>query len=167
MADRSEFDGFVRAASPPLLRTAYLLTRDPSEAQDLVQIAFAQAWRLWGRVDGDPMPYVRRIMINAYTASWRRRWRDEVPTAAFPDMSYEQAGSYEERDVVWAALGQLPRRMRAVLVLRYFEDFTEAQAASTLGISIGTVKSQASKGLARLRVDTTLTPASSSPSKEN
>ena len=110
MADRSEFDGFVAAASPRLLRTAYLLTRESAGAQDLVQIAFVQAWRSWGRVDGDPLPYVRRIMINAYTSAWRRRWRDEVPTADVRDVVYEPHGSVEERDVVWSALGILARR---------------------------------------------------------
>ncbi|MDQ1715295.1 MAG: hypothetical protein QOC60_1240 [Frankiaceae bacterium] len=167
MADRSEFDGFVTAASPRLLRTAYLLTRDSAAAQDLVQIALVQAWRSWSRIDGDPLPYVRRIMINAYTAAWRRRWRDEVPTADLRDVGYEPHGSVEERDLVWSALGQLPRRMRAVLVLRYFEDLTEAQTAENLGVSVGTVKSQSSKGLARLRVDATLAPASTIAPRES
>jgi RNA polymerase sigma-70 factor (sigma-E family) len=159
VADRSEFDAFVVAASPRLLRTAYLLTRDAASADDLLQTALVSAWRSWGRIDGDPLPYVRRIVANSYASSWRRKWRDESPTGALPEVAALQRGSAEERDVVWSALGRLPRRQRAVLVLRFFEDLTEADTAAALGISVGTVKSQASKALAKLRVDDTLAPA--------
>ena len=164
MTDRSEFDGFVLVNSQRLLRTAFLLTRDQASAQDLLQTALVQAWRAWGRIDGDPMPYVRRILLNAYTSSWRRRWRGEVPTDELGDVAAPTVGSFEERDLVWSALGRLPRRQRAVVVLRYFEDLTEAETAQVLGISVGTVKSQTSKAMSRLRVDTTLTPASASAS---
>ncbi|MCU1678359.1 MAG: polymerase, sigma-24 subunit, subfamily protein [Frankiales bacterium] len=167
MAVRSEFDGFVVANSPRLLRTAFLLTRDEAGAQDLLQTALVHAWRAWGRIYGDPMPYVRKIIVNAYTSSWRRKWRAEVPTAELRDLAYEERGSAEDRDVMWTALGRLPRRQRAVMVLRYFEDLTEAQTAEVLGVSIGTVKSQTSKALGHLRVDPTLTPAPASAMEEN
>ncbi|MFL6139846.1 MAG: SigE family RNA polymerase sigma factor [Frankiaceae bacterium] len=164
MADRSEFDAFVAARSPALLRTAYLLTHDRAAAEDLLQIALTRTWVAWGRVHGDPAPYVRRVMVNAYASAWRRRWRAEVPAAEVPEAPARAGGgdataTVDERDVVWTALARLPRRQRAVLVLRYFEDLTEAHTAALLGVSVGTVKSQTSKALSRLRVDTTLAPA--------
>lgn len=161
MGDRSEaFDGFVVACSPRLLRTAFLLTHDESSAEDLLQTALVRVWRAWPRIDGDPLPYARRVVLNAYVSAWRRRWRDEVPTAELLDVPHDPSGAVEERDEMWSALGRLPRRMRAVLVLRFFEDLTETQTAEVLGISVGTVKSQTSKALAKLRIDPTLAPVS-------
>jgi RNA polymerase sigma-70 factor (sigma-E family) len=162
VADRSEFDAFVVARSPALLRTAYLLTHDRAAAEDLVQVALTRAWVAWGRVGADPGPYVRKVLVNAHTSAWRRRWRGELPSAQLPESSASATDTtdvVDERDAVWTALGRLPRRQRAVVVLRYFEDLTEAQTAALLGVSVGTVKSQTSKALARLRVDTTLAPA--------
>lgn len=153
------FDEFVVSRSPRLLRTAYLLVHDWALAEDLLQTALARAWEAWRRIDGDPEPYVRRILVNTYASSWRRRWRGELPTADFPETGAEVAspdGVVVERDRVWRALRQLPRRQRAVLVLRYFEDLSEAEVADTLGCSVGTVKSQASRALAKLRLDETL-----------
>ena len=159
MADRSEFDEFVLARSRPLLRTAFLLTRDWAAAEDLLQTSLTRAWVAWGRVQGDPLPYVRRVMVNSYTSAWRRRWRAEVPSGDLPEPAPASGSDVEERDTVWTALGRLPRRQRAVLVLRYFEDLTEQQTAEALGVSVGTVKSQASKGLSKLRIDATLASA--------
>ncbi|MFE9956284.1 SigE family RNA polymerase sigma factor [Micromonospora sp. NPDC005299] len=154
------FDDFVVTRSPRLLRTAFLLTRDWALAEDLLQTALARAWEAWRRIDGDPEPYVRRIIVNAYASSWRRRWRGELPAAELPEAVVEadpHAG-FDDRDRLWRALGRLPRRQRAVLVLRYFEDLSEVEIAEVLGCSVGTVKSQASRAVAKLRLDQTLAP---------
>ncbi len=154
------FDEFVVSRSPRLLRTAYLLTRDWSTAEDLLQTALAKAWFAWHRLDDDPEPYVRRILVNTYATWWRRRWNGEQPTAEPPDLSpgHDPHAEIDTRDQVWQALGRLPRRQRAVLVLRYFEDLTEVETAHALGCAVGTVKSQASKALAKLRLDDSLVP---------
>jgi RNA polymerase sigma-70 factor (sigma-E family) len=159
MADRELFRPFVEARTPDLTRSAYLLTRDWGTAQDLVQTSLAKSWFAWTRIDGDPEPYVRRVMLNTFAAWWRRRWHGEqatehVPEAAVPD----HTRTSDERDALWRALGRLPRRQRAVLVLRYFEDRSEAETAELLGCTAGTVKSQAAKALAKLRTDTSLRP---------
>jgi RNA polymerase sigma-70 factor (sigma-E family) len=157
MADRSEFADFVAHRSAPLLRTCFLLTRDWQQAEDLLQTALAKAWFAWGRVDDDPEPYVRKIIVNTFASWWRRRWTGETPTEALPDAGRpDPTGAVDDRDELWAALGRLPRRQRAVVVLRYYEDLTEAQVAAVLDVSVGTVKSQTSKALARLRVDASL-----------
>ncbi len=114
----------------------------------------AKAWFSWGRIDGEPEPYVRRILVNTYASWWGRRWHGEQPTEQLPD-----PGSDRDDGAgldLWAAVGRLPRRQRAVVVLRYFEDLSEADTARLLGCSVGTVKSQASKALAKLRVDSAL-----------
>lgn len=151
------FDEFVAGASPRLLRTAFLLTRDAGHAEDLLQTALAKAWRSWQRISGDPEPYVRRIMVNTHATWWRRRWRGEQPAGELPESAGEpEQSEVDERDWLWQALGRLPVRQRAVLVLRFYEDLTEAQVATVLGCSVGTVKSQASKALAKLRLDETI-----------
>lgn len=154
MADRAEFDGFVVARSDVLLRTAYLLTRDRGLAEDLLQTALAKAWFAWHRIDGDPEFYVRRILATTYATWWRRRWRIESPTADLPDGEREvDDTAVADRADLWAALGRLPRRQRAVIVLRFYEDLSVTEVADALGITVGTVKSQTSKALAHLRVD--------------
>jgi RNA polymerase sigma-70 factor (sigma-E family) len=153
----ANFDEFVAMRSPRLLRTAYLLTHDWALAEDLLQTALVKAWGAWRRIDGDPEPYVRKILVNTYAGWWRRRWRAEQPTEQLPERAgIDPHAGVDARDEVWRALGRLPRRQRAVVVLRYFEDLSEAQIAELLDISIGTVKSQASKALAKLRLDDTL-----------
>ncbi|MCX2947072.1 SigE family RNA polymerase sigma factor [Lentzea sp. NEAU-D7] len=152
------FEEFVAVASPRLLRTAFLLTRDAGHAEDLLQTALAKAWRAWHRVDGDPEPYVRRIIVTSHATWWRRRWRGEESTGELPERAGESPqDAVGEREWLWQALGRLPRRQRAVLVLRFYEDLSEAQVAGLLGCSVGTVKSQASKALAKLRLDDTIT----------
>ena len=150
-----DFDGFVAARSSALLRTAYLLTHDHGLAEDLLQTSLTKAWFAWDRIEGNPEAYVRRILVNTYASWWRRKWHGEQPTSELPEQ-----GRYDERagesGDLWEALGRLPRRMRAVVVLRYFEDLTEVETAALLGISVGTVKSQASKALAKLRIDPSL-----------
>jgi RNA polymerase sigma-70 factor (sigma-E family) len=159
VADHIDFDSFVERRSPALVRTAYLLTRDHDLAEDLVQTTLVKAWGAWKRIDDDPEPYVRKIMVNTYTGWWRRRWRGEVPTAELPDADHtgDETRTVDDRTVLWAALARLTRRQRAVIVLRYFEDLPEAVVADLLGCSVGTVKSQTSKALAKLRIDTSLT----------
>ena len=154
------FDDFVVMRSPRLLRTAYLLTHDWALAEDLVQTALARAWEAWNRIEGDPEPYVRRIIVNSYASWWRRRWTGELPTEVLPERAHpgDAHGGVDERDRLWRALRQLPRRQRAVLVLRYFEDMSEAEIADALGCGLGTVKSQASRALAKLRLDENLAP---------
>jgi len=147
------FVDFVVARGPALHRTAVLLTRQHASAEDLVQTALAKAWRAWGRIEEDREAYVRRIIVNEFASGWRRRWRGEVPTADLP----ETAGAGHDDQVTLraslvCALATLPPRQRAVIVLRFFHDLTEAQTAETLGITVGTVKSQTAKALAALRV---------------
>ncbi|HEX5995032.1 MAG TPA: SigE family RNA polymerase sigma factor [Jiangellales bacterium] len=159
MASSDTFAEFVTARSPRLLRTAYLLTQDWAQAEDLLQTALVRAWRAWGRIDADPEPYVRRILVNVYASWWRRRWRQvEQPTSQLPERpTSDEMSRVDKREQVWQAIVKLPRRQRAVLVLRYFEDMTEAQIADAMGISVGTVKSQAAKAMAKLRLDESLT----------
>ena len=151
------FDEFVAARSGSLLRTSYLLTRDHGLAEDLLQTALSKAWFAWRRIEGDPEPYVRKILVNTYASWWRRRWNGEQPSDDLPEGAGRDhaEGSSTSHDL-WQALGRLPRRQRAVIVLRYFEDLTEAETARLLDCSVGTVKSQTSKALAKLRIDPAL-----------
>jgi RNA polymerase sigma-70 factor (sigma-E family) len=157
---RVPFETFVTVAGGRLLRTAYLLTRDHALAEDLLQTALLRSWSAWPRLDGAPEAYVRRVLVNTYASWWRRKWTGEHPTGDLPDGAGHDPieGEAERRDV-WDALGRLPRRQRAVVVLRYYEGLTEAETADVLGCSVGTVKSQASRALAKLRVDPGLGPA--------
>jgi len=153
---RPDFEEFVVVCSDRLLRTAYLLTRDPALAEDLLQTALTKAWFAWKRLDKQPEPYVRTILVNTYATWWRRRWRGERPTPDLPEPRYSPGDAPETHHDLWVALGRLPRRQRAVVVLRYFDDLTEADTAEMLSCSVGTVKSQTAKALARLRVDPAL-----------
>lgn len=143
------FREFIVARSPALLRSAELITGDLQLAQDLVQTALAKAWPRWKRLDS-PEAYVRTAMVRTYLTWRRRRWRAEAPTALLPE-SGAPAADHDLRIAVSAALATLAARQRAVLVLRYLDDLTEAQTAAAMGCSVGTVKSQTSKALARLR----------------
>jgi RNA polymerase sigma-70 factor (sigma-E family) len=170
----AELRDFVRSAWPRLLGTAWLLCGDRHEAEDLVQTALVKVMRAWPRIErrDDPYVYARTVLTNTAASRWRRRRRyDELtagerPAAAVPD----PAAAVVLHDAIWRALATLPARTRAVLVLRYFEDLSEAQIATTLGCSVGAVKSQSSRGLSRLRrqldaTDLTAGPGgSSSPS---
>ncbi|WP_230686867.1 SigE family RNA polymerase sigma factor [Catellatospora vulcania] len=157
MAETAEFDEFVATRSRHLLRVAYLLTGDHGLAEDLLQTALARSWSAWRRLDGNPEPYVRQVLLNTYNSWWRRRWNGERPTEMLPERARPAPqSSVDERDEVWRALSRLSRQQRTVLVLRYFEDLSEAEIAQTLHISPGAVKSHASKGLARLRLDPSL-----------
>jgi RNA polymerase sigma-70 factor (sigma-E family) len=153
-----EFAAFVALRYGDLLRTAFLLTGSHHAAEDLVQACLLKAMPRWGTI-AEPMTYLRRVMVNQ-RVSWWRRLRRELPHADPPDRAVpDGAGGADERTVVLAALAGLPPRMRAVLVLRYWEDQSEAETADLLGCSTGTVKAQASRGLARLRTVLGAAPA--------
>lgn len=149
------FQEFVRARWSHLVRTAYLLTGDAHLAEDLTQTALAKAYRSWRRVAGsdNPEAYVRRMLVTCNIDRFRKRRVKESLTDAPPERAGrdEAVARVDERGVLMAALAQLPPRQRAVVVMRYWEDLSEAEAAEVLGCSQGTVKSQASKGLAKLR----------------
>jgi RNA polymerase sigma-70 factor (ECF subfamily) len=146
----SDFEAYVVARTPALLRYAYVLTGDAARAEDLVQGSLASAYRHWRRIGADPDAYVRRSVLNAYLNQWRRVLRREFLVDRLPERSAPVV-DVEERDVLWRALSLLPPRQRAVVVLRFYEDLDVASTAALLEISPGTVKSQTSKALASLR----------------
>ncbi|WP_244963005.1 SigE family RNA polymerase sigma factor [Nocardioides dongkuii] len=158
MDARADFDEFVAGRSSGLLRTAYLLTRDHALAEDLLQTALAKAWFAWSRIEDRPEPYVRKILVNTYASWWRRRWNGEHAYADPPEPppASGEHDAADQRHDLWAAMGRLPRRQRAVVVLRFVEDLSEAETARLLGVTAGTVKSQTSKALAKLRIDPAL-----------
>jgi RNA polymerase sigma-70 factor (sigma-E family) len=154
------FAEFVAGRSQALLRSAYLLTGDSGQAEDLLQTALAKTWRHWRRVsrDGGGEAYVRRVLYTTYATWWRRRWRAELPTEEPPEPATadrpggdDAYAGVDQRTTLLLALAKLPRGQRAVVVLRYFEDRTEAETATMLACSVGTVKSQTARALARLR----------------
>jgi RNA polymerase sigma-70 factor (sigma-E family) len=154
MADPAEFDAFVASRSTSLLKAAWLLSGDWQRAEDLLQTALAKSYLAWRRIEpGREEAYVRRVLVTTYVTWWRRAWRGEKPTAELPDV--ERADGREEvvdlRLALVAVLGELSRGQRATVVLRYYCDMSEAETAEALGCSVGTVKSQAARGLARLR----------------
>jgi RNA polymerase sigma-70 factor (sigma-E family) len=160
-AEAEGFAQFVEARQRALQRTAWLLTGDWAVAEDLVQTALVRSWPRWERIRrrDNPEIYVRRAMVNTW-ASWRRRrWWGERPSAAVPDSRAvgDVATKVAVRLAVQGALRSLTARQRAVLVLRVFDDLSEAQVAQVLGCAVGTVKSTMSHALARLREDPRLT----------
>ncbi|WP_374226713.1 SigE family RNA polymerase sigma factor [Micromonospora sp. WMMB482] len=149
-----EFREFVAARSGALLRTAYLLAGDWATAEDLLQTALTKTYLAWKRLGGiDAIePYARRVMVNTSTSWWRRRWHGERPTEVLPERAgVDEIEQQLDRDALWRHLQALPARQRAVLVLRFYEDMSEAQTAALLEISPGTVKSQTSRALNTLR----------------
>jgi RNA polymerase sigma-70 factor (sigma-E family) len=159
-ANRDEdFTAFVVARSGQLVRIARMLCGDPGQAEDLVQTALEKAYLRWDRIElGDPYAYVRQAVVNQHLSWLRRRpWRERQvsdPGELDPSgTSYvdDPAHGVQRRAAVVAALAMLTRRERAVAVLRYMEDLSEAETAATLGVAIGTVKSTSSRALAKLR----------------
>ncbi|MEU7824037.1 SigE family RNA polymerase sigma factor [Catellatospora sp. NPDC049133] len=155
-----EFEAYVRARTPALLRAAYLLTGDQHLAEDLVNDALSRTHQVWHRVwDGSPEAYTRKIMYHLQISWWRRRRRSPERLTDLPPEPGAHSSSHVvdeqaravTRLALQEALGRLGVRQRAVLVLRYFEDRSEAEVADLLGITVGTVKSQSAKALARLR----------------
>ena len=160
MADRNQtrdadFAAYLAARQGSLLRTAYLLTGNRHDAEDLVQIAFAKLYLSWDKVrdQGSMDGYVRRILVNEHNSLWRRAWKrrehtQEQPVLDRPVHDVTDDGTGSE---LWELVQTLPRKARAVVVLRYYEELSEAETAAALGISVGTVKSQTSRSLAMLR----------------
>ena len=149
--DDDGFRRFVVEQRQSLLRTAYLLTGDHGHAEDLVQTALLATYRHWARVSGrgEPTAYVRKALVNTST-SWRRRLSStEQVIETLPEQAAAAVPDRDEEMI--RALRELPPRMRAVVVLRYFEDRSEAQTAELLGCSVGTVKTQSSRAMSRLR----------------
>lgn len=166
------FEEFVRGRSAYLLKLALLLTgENQAEAEDLLQIALERAYRRRAQLfrDRSPEPYVRRLLVNASIDRRRMlRRRGERPLAAADSglAVDDRTGEVANRDLLLRSLAVLPPRQRAVLVLRYWEDLSEAEIAGMLGCSAGTVKSQASRGLARLRELAGVPPARPSGYRE-
>ena len=161
--ERHDFEVYVATRSPALMRTAYLLTGQRADAEDLLQTTLAKAFLSWGKVREREAvdAYVRRTMINTHISLWRRRRVDEVPTDELPESGTPDfTGDVVLHDSLWRLLDDLPKRQRAVVVMRYYEDLSEAETAAALGCSPGTVKSQSSKALAKLRHALVATDAS-------
>ena len=150
----TDFESWLVAREPALQRLALLLTGDEHTAQDLVQTSLAKLYLAWDRLDDrDNLDaYARRVLVNEHRTAWRRPWRRrEVVTDAPPDRPGPTIEYDGGREVVWEFVASLPPRQRAVIVLRYYEQLTEAEIAEVLGVSPGTVKSQASRAIAALR----------------
>jgi RNA polymerase sigma-70 factor (sigma-E family) len=160
VADRREtrdadFAAYLAARQASLLRTAYLLTGNRHDAEDLVQTAFAKLYLSWdkvrdqGAIDG----YVRRILVNEHNSLWRRAWKRRESSQEHTVLDRPVHDEYDEGtgSALWDVVQTLPRKARAVVVLRYYEEMSEAETAAVLGISVGTVKSQTSRALAALR----------------
>lgn len=150
-----EFREFVAARSGALHRAAYLLTGNWATAEDLVQTALTKTYLAWKRIGAidSVEAYTRRVLYNTNASWWRRRSSSERPTDTFPDASTgrDPMEASIERDLIWRYVRELPKRQRAVLVLRYYEDLSEADSARILGVSAGTIKSQTSRALNNLR----------------
>ena len=145
-----EFAEFARGAAPRLLKAAWLICGDPHQAEDLVQAAMVKVYLKWSRLrDGSPLAYARRCLLTTHIDTHRRTGR-ETAVAETPDIgSWDR--SWDDTDEVVRLLAELPLRERQVVVMRHYAGLPEAQVAELLGISVGTVKSSASRGLARLR----------------
>ena len=153
-ADRdAAFTAFVEQATPSLLRTAWLLTGNHDIAHDLVQAALVRTYVAWPRVRPETaLAYARRILVNERTDRWRRHGA-ELMVAAPPEAETTAGSATEDRDVVVRLLATLPEQQRKVVVLRYYSDLSEQATADALNISVGSVKSAASRGLATLRAE--------------
>jgi RNA polymerase sigma-70 factor (sigma-E family) len=152
--DDAPFREFVAGRYPSLVRTAYLLTGDRGHAEDLVQTSLLRTYGAWRRLadPGNAEAYTRKVMVRL-AGRWRaRRWRGERPADRLPEVAAEDgAAAVDLADAVRSALLSLPVTQRSVLVLRFYEQRTEAEIADVLGCSVGTVKSRANRGLAALR----------------
>jgi len=153
-----DFDEYAAARGSALLRLAYVLTGDRHAAEDLVQDVLATAYRKWRRVGAadDVDAYVRTMLVRRHVSWRRRRWHGEVATGDALDRP--ASGDHVERqathEALWQLLATLPPRQRAVLALRYYDDQSDAQVAEALGCTVSTVRSQASRALAALRLRT-------------
>ena len=155
--DIAEFTAYVRERRASLYATAYHLTGDRYEAEDLLQSALFSTYRAWGRITDKAAVggYLRRTMTNLHISAWRRRKVNEYPTEELPEHAgdTDAMGGTELRTVLWQALAKLPENQRTMLVLRYYEGRTDPEIADILGISVGTVKSSIWRALRRMRED--------------
>ena len=153
-----EFTAFAAAASPALVRSAYLLCLDRALADDLVQTALAKMYVAWPRLvrTGQLHAYAKQVVVRAFLDERRRPWRREHATAALPDHGADPYAAVDERDRLRRAVAALPPRQRAVVVLRVWEELSVAETAAALGISEGGVKSQLARALDRLRATMTM-----------
>ncbi|MFJ1811287.1 MULTISPECIES: SigE family RNA polymerase sigma factor [unclassified Streptomyces] len=155
----AEFQSFVVGRWPRLLRTAFLLTGEQHAAEDLVQSTLERAYVAWRRVGAadDPDAYVRRVMINAHARRHRRRLKEFLAPKDYSGLTHElpdvddRIARADDRGALLTALAALPVRQREAVVLRYWEDLSEAQAAEAMECSVGTVKSNTARGIAKLR----------------
>jgi RNA polymerase sigma-70 factor (sigma-E family) len=156
----AEFTAYVRERRASLYATAYHLTGDRFEAEDLLQSALFSTYRAWHRISDKAAVggYLRRTMTNLHISAWRRRKLNEYPTEELPETAGDQDAmrGTELRTVLWQALARLPELQRTMLVLRYYEGRTDPEIAEVLGISVGTVKSSIWRSLRRLRDDEVL-----------
>ena len=159
-SDADEFSAYVRARSTALLRTAYLLTGNRCDAEDLLQTALAKVYLAWPRIkDKEAVEgYVRRTLVNTHTSRWRLRRLAEYPTEVLPETptAHDPFAAHDLQDALWRALSRLTPRQRATVVLRYYLDLSEAETAQILGVSVGTVKSTMHHSLGKLRNDASL-----------
>jgi RNA polymerase sigma-70 factor (sigma-E family) len=149
-----EFTAYLDARQPSLLRTAYLLTGDRHTAEDVLQTSLAKLYLAWDKIQdrGSVDGYVRRIMVNENNSLWRKPWKKREHAAdVLPDTSYVDDYDDGRGKALWDIVQSLPPKARAVVVLRYYEQLSEAETADVLGISTGTVKSQCSRAIASLR----------------
>jgi RNA polymerase sigma-70 factor (sigma-E family) len=150
----ADFEAWMTARQPALLRTACLLTGETHTAEDLVQTTLAKMYLAWDRItDREHVDaYARKALVNEYRSLWRRPWRRrELTSEQLPEVAGSEESYGGHSDALWEFVATLPPKQRAVIVLRYYEELTEAETAAALGISVGTVKSQASRALASLR----------------
>jgi len=154
-----EFRDYVRTRRRALLRIAYLLTRNEADAEDLVQSALAKTYLAASRIEDRSAldGYVRRAIVNTHISWWRRRRVVELPTDELPDEGVaDHAVASDLQATIRRAVDRLPGRMRAAIMLRYYDDMTDAEVAELLGISLGTVKSTMARAVAKLRIDADL-----------
>jgi RNA polymerase sigma-70 factor (sigma-E family) len=155
VADEAAFRAFVETNGAALLHAARLLTGDHHRGEDLVQTTLTRVYQKWDRIE-TPLAYARKAMVTAHIDSTRRKWWGERPTETLPEVvaaESTEVGSADERDELRRLLAGLSPRERAVIVLRYYCDQSEQEAAATLGVPVGTVKSTCSRALSRLRVE--------------
>jgi RNA polymerase sigma-70 factor (sigma-E family) len=148
---------FVAAGWSRYLWMATLLSGDRHHGEELLQECLVNLYTRWKRVarNGDPHAYLRRMLVNGNVSRWRR-WRREEPVADAPDRQDRRSALVDPHDSLQRAILRLPRQQRAVIILRYFEDLTEKDAAAALGCSVGALKSTHSRALAKLRAESAL-----------
>lgn len=153
MSVDQDFAEFVAGRWASLYRLAYLLTASPTSAEDLLQTSLEKAYVRWARIGGMQYAeaYVRRMIANTYVSGRRRAWVREEPCDRLPETASSEEGGLIDRALLWPLVCALPARQRAVIVLRYYEDLSEAEIADALGCAPGTVKSQSSAAMKALR----------------